>query len=153
MSTEDTRPANLPDLLALLNEPAPPPPVSMAPETAGWWIVGAIALSALGFGLWRAWSGWRRNAYRRDALAALGAAGADTAAIATILRRAALAAFPRREVAGLSGADWIAFLHATGPFPEGAAAQLLRAPYAPGVQAPDLREAAEAWIRGHRRPR
>lgn len=152
MSTEN-RPANLPDLLARLTEPAQPAPVSMAPETAGWWIAGAIVVIALAFGLWRGWLGWRRNAYRRDALAALDTAGQDAAAIATILRRAALAAFPRRDVAGLSGKDWIAFLHATGRFPDKAATQLLRAPYAPGTDAPDLHQAAKDWIRSHRRPR
>jgi hypothetical protein len=152
MSTQ-SRPANLPDLLARLTEPVQPVPVSMVPETAGWWIAGAIIVIALAFGLWRGWSGWRRNAYRRDALAALDAAGQDAAAVATILRRTALAAFPRREVAGLCGEDWIAFLNATGRFPERAAAQLLRAPHAPGVDALDLRQAAEVWIRSHRRPR
>lgn len=152
MSTEN-RPTNLPDLLARLTEPAQPAPVSMAPETAGWWIAGAIVVIALAFGLWRGWLGWRRNAYRRDALAALDAVDQDAAAIATILRRAALAAFPRRDVAGLSGEDWIAFLHATGRFPEKAAAQLLRAPYAPRTDAPDLHQAAKDWIRSHRRPR
>lgn len=152
MSTE-SRPANLPDLMARLTEPGQPVPVSMAPETAGWWIAGTIAVIALAFGLWRGWSGWRRNAYRRDALAALDAAGPDVAAIAAILRRTALAAFPRRDVAGLRGEDWIGFLRATGRFPERAGVQLLRAPYAPGVDAPDLRQAAESWIRSHRRPR
>jgi hypothetical protein len=152
MSTE-SRSADLPNLLARLTEPSQPVPVSMAPETAGWWIAGAIAVFALAFGLWRGWSVWRRNAYRRDALTALDAAGSDAAAIATILRRTALAAFPRREVAGLCGEDWIAFLHATGRFHETAAAQLLQAPYVPGVDASHLRHATEAWIRSHRRAR
>lgn len=144
---------NLIDLMNRLVEPPVPDPVSLAPQTAGWWVVGALVIAALAVGLWRGWVRWRANAYRRSALVELGAAQ-DPAAIAGILRRAALAAYPRREVAGLAGADWIAFLNATGGFPRSAGPGLVRAPYAPdgaGGEEPGLRQAAERWIRTHRR--
>ena len=54
----------------------------------------------------------QRNAYRRAALQEL--ATADAGAISAILKRTALAAFPREQVASLSGAEWLAFLDRTG---------------------------------------
>lgn len=142
---------NLVELLGRLIEPAAPDPVSLAPQTAGWWVLGALVLTTLAYGLWLGWLHWRENAYRRVALAELDSAGNDPAAIATILRRTALAAYPRREVAGLAGPEWVAFLNATGDFPEALGPALIRAPYAPGVAAVDLRGAASRWIRRHRR--
>ena len=112
----------------------------------------ALALGWLG---WRAWRRWRADAYRRAALAAIAAAGDDPAAIADILRRAALAAWPRERVASLTGPDWLAFLENTGgDFSGAAGAELIAAPYRSGAASasPALRTAAEQWLRRHRRP-
>jgi len=149
--TGEAAPASLVDLIDRLAEPPMPDPVSLAPQTAAWWVLGAIALSALAYGLWRLWVHRRVNAYRRAALRELAEAGQHPARVATILRRAALAAYPRRAVAGLAGADWVAFLRATGGFPEAAGPALIRAPYAPAGEAEGLRRAADRWIRTHRR--
>lgn len=143
------------DLVALmgqLTEPAAPPPVSLVPQTAGWWVVAGLVMLALGYTLWQLWRRRRDQAYRRAALIALEEAGGDPAMIATILRRTALAAYPRRQVAGLSGAEWVDFLTATGNFPPELGFALTRAPYDP-KPAGDIRSAAEAWIRHHRRGR
>ncbi len=148
---EDGAPTSLVDLIGRLIDPPEPVPVSLVPQTAGWWVLGALLLSALGYGLWRFMLHWRADAYRRAALSELALAPDDPAAIATILRRAALAAYPRDEVAGLAGADWIPFLRDTGSFPEAAGPTLVRAPYAPGGDAGILREAGELWVRTHRR--
>ena len=150
--SDATEPVSLVDLIDQLVDPPVPEPVSMVPETAGWWIVGAVAALALAWGVRRLWLHWRANAYRREALMALASTGDDPATIATILRRTALAGYRRREVAGLAGEDWIAFLRKTGRFPESAGEALLRAPYAPGADAGELRRVAETWIRTHRRP-
>jgi hypothetical protein len=78
--------------------------------------------------------------------------GEDPAAIAAIMRRTALVAWPRRDVASLTGEAWVAFLRESGDFPEPMARTLARAPYAPGIEADEgLSLAAEAWIRHHRR--
>ncbi|MFC6688894.1 DUF4381 domain-containing protein [Jhaorihella thermophila] len=156
MTTPATAPAeSLTSLIAQLVPPAEPPPVSMMPQTAGWAVLGAAALAGLGFLAWRMWRTWRANAYRRAALRALGQAGGDPAAIAEILRRAALAAYPRRDVAGLIGEDWLAFLDETGPeavFAHGPGRVLAIAPYRPVEDGgPALRAIAETWIRRHRR--
>ncbi len=141
-------------LVGLLDQlilPPEPAPVSMMPETAGWWILAAIvglALAALG---WRAWGRWRANAYRRAALAELDKAGEDVAAIAAVLRRTALAAWPRTQVAGLVGEEWVAFLRSSGDFPEALAWRLVQAPYrAQEEDEEGVSNAAEAWIRHHR---
>lgn len=150
MNAEDA-PRNLIDLMGMLAEPPVPDPIALTPQTAGWWLLGAVGLLALAFGVGRAWLRWRANAYRRAALAALASVGDDPARIATILRRTALAAYPRPEVAGLAGSDWVAFLRATGDFPEDAAADLTDAPCRPGGDGARLAQAVERWIRTHRR--
>lgn len=142
---------SLVDLLDQLILPGEPAPISMAPETAGWWVLGALLLvgaGALARGLIRR---HRAGAYRRAALAALAQAGDDPALIADILRRTALAAWPRARVAGLTGADWVAFLQRTGPFPAERAKALTQAPYAPARgRDPALSQAARDWVRHHK---
>lgn len=146
-------PTSLIELIDRLAEPPAPDPVSLAPQTAGWWVLGAVMLSGLAYGFWRFWLHWRVNAYRRAALVELDRAGDDPALVATILRRAALSAYPRREVAGLAGGDWIDFLRASGDFPEAAGQALIRAPYTQAGDVDGLRKAAKLWIRSHgRRP-
>ena len=150
---DDAAPISLVDLIDRLVEPPVPEPVSLAPQTAGWWVLGVLLLSALAYGLWRFWLHWRENAHRRAALGELARTGNDPTLIATVLRRAALAAYPRREVAGLAGRDWVDFLRTTGRFPEAAGAALTRAPYARGGESEVLRSGAECWIRTHRKKR
>lgn len=140
---------NLIDLMGRLVEPPVPDPVSLAPQTAGWWVLGAMLAAALAAALWRAHRRWKANAYRRAALTEL-AATDDPAQIAAILRRTALAAYPRARVAGKAGADWLAFLDTTGGFPADAGAVLNRAPYAATTGHDSaLKPAAERWIRHH----
>lgn len=142
---------SLVELIDLLVDPPVPEPISLAPQTAGWWIVGAILLLALSYGLRKAWLHWEENAYRREALAALDRAPDDPATIAAILRRTALAAYGRRDVAGLAGVEWLDFLTRTGDFPKSAGPALLRGPYAPDVDPGPLKAAAANWVRHHRR--
>lgn len=149
---ETTSVTSLVDLLDQLVLPEDPAPVSMMPETAGWWILAAIVVIGLGWLIRHMARDWRANAYRRAAVRELELVGEDPAAIAAILRRTALAAWPRQDVAALTGDDWVAFLRRSGDFPEPMARTLALAPYQPGTE-PDegLSLAAEAWIRHHRR--
>ena len=144
---------NLVELLDLL-EPVPEPAlVSMVPQTAGWIWLGLALLLLLGAGL-RAIVGHRRaNAYRRAALAELDAAGDDPARIAEIVRRTALMAFPRREVASVHGEEWLAFLDRTGRgsgFVSAPGRAMLAAPYRPVPPDPALASLARDWVRHHR---
>lgn len=147
-------PQNLVDLIDALVVPAAPAPISMMPETWGWAVLAAVVALAAGWAAWR-WIAQRRaDAYRRAALGQL--ERAETGAeIATILRRAALAAYPRADVAGRTGADWAGFLDRTahGGFDAEAARELGSAPYRADTApaSPSLRVAAERWLRTHRR--
>jgi hypothetical protein len=98
--------------LANLRDIVVPPAVSFWPPAPGWWLVGAAGVIAAGFAVAVAVRHWQRNAYRREALRALETA--KTSEISAILKRAALVAFPREQVASLSGAAWLAFLDRTG---------------------------------------
>ncbi|WP_269581197.1 DUF4381 domain-containing protein [Roseibium sp. Sym1] len=154
MSEKPPEHATLVELLNRLTEPIDPPPISMMPQTWGWAALGGLLLLALLSLAIRAYRHHRANAYRREALAKLKAASNDPARIALILRRAALAAYPRRDVAGLTGQSWLAFLNRTGRgvLFEGAPGRLLlKAPYRAAQRVPELEKLAERWIRSHRR--
>lgn len=142
-------PDTLVGMIDALVEPGAPEPVSLIPQTWGW---AALALAVLVAAIWlihRAAARRRANAYRRAARTALEAA--QTASdVATILRRTALAAYPRAQVAGVIGADWIAFLSRTGKG-DIPAQELTFAPYAAPDAAPSpaLRRAAIRWVETH----
>jgi len=154
---EAAAPTSLIELIDRLAEPAEPAPVSMMPQTAGWAVLGVVAALALAWLLVRAVRRWRANAYRRAALDALDQAGDDPVAVSEILRRAALAAYGRADVASVSGADWLGFLDRTGGgagFTTGPGAAIAVAPYrTDGNSVPGLGDLAARWIRGHRRAR
>ncbi len=150
---EDGAPESLVSLIGQLVEPPLPAPVPLTPQTWGWAVLLVLVLALAAWGLWRWARVHRANAYRREALGALAQAG-TTAELAVILRRAALAGFPREDVASLTGTAWIAFLDRTGrrAFPQAAGAELRRAPYRDEAAAPspELRAAAAHWLRAHR---
>jgi hypothetical protein len=151
---------NLVDLLDQLRDVVEPPPVSMVPATWGWAVLALLLLGAAALATW-AWLRHRRvTAYRRAALAELraltptlerGDPGA-LAALERLLRRTALAAFPRAEVATLTGDAWLAFLDRTGGRFAAFGPGLAAAPYAPAPPAVDgraLLQAARHWIAHH----
>lgn len=136
------------DPLAELRGYHPPDPVSWWPPAPGWWLLALLILGLLTWVTVWAVGAWRRRRLARaapraalDELAALRAALArngDAAAFARglsrLLRRFALARYPRRAVAGLSGEEWLAFLDAHGGggrFQAGPGRELLTMPYRP----------------------
>jgi hypothetical protein len=89
-----------------------PEPVSWWPVAPAVWVVlGLATVGALVF-VWRLYVARKRNAYRRAGLALL-AEAKSTHDVSVILKRVALAAFPREQVASLAGDDWVAFLNQT----------------------------------------
>lgn len=146
-----------------------PQPAAWTPQTIGWYVLAA--LFALGL-LWLARGfvrRWAANRYRRAALAELAAieSGMDSVAgparvlteIPALLKRTALAVFPRTEVAGLSGEAWLGFLDATAgttDFTGGPGRVLADLPYRQVAAAPpedqlrDLLSVSRRWIRKHR---
>jgi hypothetical protein len=148
------------DPLAALHPLRTPPPVEAWPPAPGWWLLAALVLGAALALAVLAFRAWRRRAWLRAArrdLAALRARHADdpaalTAAANALLKRAALARYPRRETAALSGSDWLAFLNATAPA-QPFAAVAANLPYEPAPAAGDAAafcEAAERWLRAQR---
>jgi len=146
---------NLVELLDLLAPVPEPARVSLWPATPIWLVLGAVIATALLWLVVVGWRRWRATAPRRQALhaarAALRAEGGDPSAVAVTLRRTALALYGRNAVAGLSGAEWLAFLRDTGAdLDEQTGQVLLAAPYAPTppsqADAARLAQAARGWL-------
>ena len=154
MTEQDLIGLSLFEMQAMILPPDMPPLISMWPETVGWiWVgVTAAALFAIVLIKWRQFR--KANAYRRAAVAALSAAGDDATAIAGILRRAALAAYPRDKVAALHGEAWLRFLDKTGAkagFDTDTGHKMLRAPYRGEPMPVDgLNRLAVDWVRHHK---
>ncbi|MEM7074611.1 MAG: DUF4381 domain-containing protein [Pseudomonadota bacterium] len=148
-------PLTLVDLVDQLVPPTEPPPVSMLPQTGGWVVLAVIAGMLVLWVVWRWRVRYLANAYRRAALDGLQDAGSNPDEVARLLRRTALAAFSRKEVASLSGATWLDFLDRTGggtSFSKGAGLAVADAPYRPdGTPAEGLEDIAADWVRHHRR--
>ena len=98
-----------------LNDIVLPDPVSWTPQTVGWL---TLLIFVLTLGAWMTFVAvrrHRRNRYRRDALAELerinGALDPLSGGrLATLLKKTALACFPRADVASLSSEAWLQFL-------------------------------------------
>jgi hypothetical protein len=161
-----------PDALAGLADIAVPEPVSWFPHTWGWWVIAGIVLAAASVLAIRWARRYLANRYRREALGKCAALEASLdhedaraealAELAVLLKRTALSAWPRPEVAALSGPAWIAFLRRHGPR-AGIDARLERllhdTEYRPGSLATFSRQDAHAcaqavrhWIETHRVP-
>lgn len=152
---------NLPQLLDLMHGLVMPEPVAWLPETPGWWIVLGWLLAVLLLVAWQFIKRRQRNRYRRDALTELKSIAArpelgpaeSAQRIATLLKRTALAAYPREDVAALYGADWAQFLkESAGNDPQvaDAADMLAAAAYRPDIDGGVMVEPARRWIRLHR---
>jgi Ca-activated chloride channel family protein len=141
-----------------------PHAVSLWPATWPLRIVIALVLVALAVTGWRAVRAFIANRYRREALKELSritgasqVSAASTAdALAVLVRRTALAVFPREQIAPLSGAAWLAFLdrsYGGEDFSRGAGRLLESAAYDPRpVTAADvasLTGLVRRWIDTH----
>jgi len=135
-----------------------PAPVGWWPPAPGWWLLlaGVPLLLILLAWLWR----WlRRQTVKKLALRELEAIvqsdvgfSEKTRQLAVLLRRTCLSVYPREEVAGLVGEQWLAFLD--GPlggqdFSAGAGRLLLEAPYRrePQGDLDALFKLCRAWIK------
>jgi hypothetical protein len=159
-----------PTSLDRLHDIVAPPPAPWWPPAPGWyWVMGVLAV-LLCVALVRRFLVWQRNCYRREALAEWRRQeprlrdkterASALAALAELLKRTALSAFPREEVAALTGAKWLAFLNRTGAameFPTNVGALLESAAYdPPSVLRLSEEQVTEAsglvrrWLKHHR---
>jgi len=154
-------PAGPADPLAGLRGWHLPEPVSWWPPAPGWWVLAllvvllAAAAIRWGLGFYRSRAAARaakgelrqlRELFQRD-----GDACAFARGLSRLLRRYAIARFPRRQVAGLAGGDWLAFLDehgGGGRFRGGPGQVLAEAPYRPVAEIPagELASLVEDWI-------
>jgi hypothetical protein len=153
------------DPLASLRAYHLPDPIGWWPPAPGWWLLLILLSIVVGASI-----GWllrrrARTAAARRASRELSrlrhelAVGKDTTQfmreLSKLLRRYALAVFPRHRVAALTGDDWLLFLDAhggNGQFRHGPGRQLLDAPYRPRVTAPmeQVASLVEDWIARNR---
>ena len=122
-----------------------PDGVSWWPPAPGWWLLLILILLVVGLGvfLYRYWQQRRLHRAARQELERISMAYAQNSdrqqlvrELSIWLRRVCLSFYPRSEVAGLTGADWLAFLDQplidnkqSHRFSEGAACILSNAPY------------------------
>jgi len=161
-----------PASLERLHDIVAAPPVSWWPPAPGWYLVSGFLVVALSWLGWRRYRRWRADAYRRAALKELKALSAQRengeeirkalASLPVLLKRTALAVWPRERVAGLSGRSWLEFLDATGntrDFTEGPGRVLPDLAYTGSAMASSFTEerldsliqCAGRWIRRHKK--
>ena len=134
-----------------------PEPVGWLPLAPGWIVLGVILFLLLVVLGWRRWLAWRDQRYRREAHREL-TSKTDQAQLPGLLKRAALSAWPREEVAALSGPAWHRFLDESAgleAFTGGLGQHLDQLAYGKAgledVDETQLREAARIWLHKHRR--
>ena len=158
-----------PASLSRLHDIVVPGAVPWWPPAPGWYALGFIVAATGGHLAWRY---HRRRQLRRYRVAALETLQAFpltgdndlnyAAEVMSLLRRTALAAWPRAEIVPLQGGAWWQFLDAQVDRPAFAAELgplCERLAYAPGhdesqstEQLMCLRDAAAYWIEAHRAP-
>jgi hypothetical protein len=143
-----------PASLDRLHDIVEPARVSFWPPAPGWWIVFGILLVVAALVAWKMRRAWVRSAYRREALREVASMG-DSRELPALLKRVALAAYPREEVAGLSGERWLAFLNREVPesFEEPAGSALVALAYGDAeADAEPVVNAIRGWIEHHPSP-
>jgi len=161
-----------PDALKDLADIVVPAPVSWSPQAWGWWVLAGVLLAVAVLLAIRQVRRSLANRYRREALKECAGLvdrldsepqrAEALSQLAELLKRTALTAWPRNEVAALSGRDWIEFLrrHAgTAAIDERMERLLDDAEYRPaslaafsGPDAHACAQAVEDWIESHRVP-
>ncbi len=162
-----TDPSSIGDPLAALRAYHMPEPIGWWPPAPGWSMLLILLVTALGAFVWwlavrRSGSAAARHARRelrqlRRELAYSNDNARFIRQLSKLLRRYALAVFPRDQVAALTGEAWLTFLDAhggNGQFRDGPGRELLDAPYRPTVtgSVEQLATLVDDWI-GHNRAR
>ena len=151
-----------PASLSNLHDIVAPEPVSAWPPAAGWWVVITLAVAWLAILVAHLAARHHRNAYRRAGLTELArfkAGGGGLTELSVLLKRVALAAWPREDVASLTGDAWLQFLDSTGgtkDFTSGAGSALGKAATMenaiPEESLPSLLACCRRWVAEHVSP-
>lgn len=135
-------PTNLNNLHDIVLPEAP----AFWPPAQGFWMLVALVLMLALTTAWLIIQSRKRNAYRRAGLTLLESATTHYD-INAIVKRVALAAFPRNTVAHLHGNGWVNFLETTCHHNAFASFGDADKSHSPSSQ---LREEARTWIRHHK---
>lgn len=129
-----------PNTLLLRDIHLPGPP-DFWPPAPGWWLVAIVVIALLGWIGLKGWRYFRKLRQRKrilDLLEQLEQSSAIRpqpdylAQLTELMKRFALARYPRRVVAPLSGSDWLHFLDESGGhgrFSQGPGRVLAHGPY------------------------
>ena len=157
-------PSTTADPVAGLIDVPLPREVSLLPQTWEARLAIVLLIVAVGAAVWRYAHLRRINRYRREALAELcrieGARNSGPSdllsSLTLLVRRTALAAFPREQVAPLVGPAWLTFLdrsYGGEEFSRGVGQLLVSGPYQQmppeGAELQSLVLLVRRWIRGH----
>lgn len=140
--------------------------ISWWPQTLAWKLLAVVSVVLLCRFLIRFYARWRNNLYRRQALASLDRIEQDSkktvgalVALPELLKATALKAYPRGQVAGLSGRHWLRMLDSKWnktAFDSSLGEHLLRITYQPisdwqseSKQSAALIELSRQWISSH----
>ncbi|MDF9393241.1 MULTISPECIES: DUF4381 domain-containing protein [Methylococcus] len=142
-----------------------PPPVGWWPPAPGWYLAPLLVI-VLVLLLWIVWRRLIRNPLRKALLRELAAIESSEVLepaekigrVSVLLRRACLTLYPRQEVAGLTGQNWLERLDSVlggRHFRDGPGRCLIDGPYRPGgaAQLDDLFALCRTWARKLPRPR
>ena len=141
-----------------------PEPVSAWPPAPGWWILTVLLISLTAWLSWKLWKKYQQKHLYRISNLSMNQLQEEFAdhqnshllirQYSSLLRRIALAQFPRQQVASLTGTSWLEFLDrsaSTNLFNAELGQLLINSPY----QKPDnnisqldeLTEAIQLWIK------
>lgn len=155
-----------PDPLVHLKDIHLPPPISWWPLAPGWYVLIALLVLIAVFIFYRINTSYRHARAKKQALRLLidyqkhyqkeNNAALASARISELLRRVALAYYPREKVASLHGEEWVCFLNETGKGIDFNLVKemLLDAPFKTD-QSMDLKplfNSAQLWIKQRRVP-
>ncbi len=159
-----------PARLSNLRDIVEPPPIPWWPPAPGWYVVLAVLIGGACVGTYLWVRRWKANWYRRAALAKLQQLASDPTMRQTprrmlcevqeLLKRTALVAFPREQVAPLTDNRWLEFLDRTSGMQEftgGSGRRLIEAVYAPNsadrltiADTDSVLQLSRSWIERHR---
>jgi len=150
-------------IISMLEPLREPSPVHWWPLAPGWWILAAIVLGLLCYGLYRGWLFYRRGAPIREArqaftrLEAATLSDADCAAqLAVLQRRLAISIAGRQSCAGLTGAAWAEFLNSLSktqePYFDATTAELAYQTHVEHQDCQDALQTTRRWLGDLQRP-
>jgi hypothetical protein len=163
-TSREIGPMNDAGSLQNLNDIVVPGSVPWWPVAPGWYVLAGIFLAYAVYRLYRHWLYRRGNRYRKQALQELLSIRKNPSTeslqrLPGLIKRAALAVWPREQVAHLSGSQWHQFLDesaATKVFLEGAGNTLeglayQTVPKTTPTASEQVLDAAEFWLKNHQR--